>query len=180
MKEELKEDNSDDTEESREDSTTPIAEEEDSDAAYKEEEKDSRSSERPERNDSDDDFYNKDDHPVGEDKEEDREYNYNNEETEEEAENEEPEYILPYSSARRLTKSDLYGLSAEELRYARNEIYARHGRRFSDEELQDYFDSKEWYRGTIDPEDFKESELTDTETANRDLILEYEKEKGYR
>ena len=76
--------------------------------------------------------------------------------------------------------SDLEGLSEDDCRIARNEIYARHGRKFDDEELQNYFNSKDWYEGRIDASDFKESELSDIEMANRDLIVEYEKKKGYR
>ena len=64
---------------------------------------------------------------------------------------------------------------------ARNEIYARHGRLFIDEELQNYFDSCSWYEGYIEPEDFDEkSELSKCERKNAKLILKYEKKKGYR
>ena len=87
------------------------------------------------------------------------------------------EYILPNSASEYLTKSDLKGLSAKECRLARNEIYARHGRRFQDEELQKYFDSCSWYEGTIEPEDFQESMLNEYEKANRDLISSYEQKK---
>ncbi len=66
------------------------------------------------------------------------------------------------------------GLDAQTLRYARNEIYARHGRRFSDQELQAYFDGKSWYQGTIEPEDFEESLLSEIEKTNAELILMYE------
>lgn len=90
------------------------------------------------------------------------------------------EYILPESNSRYLTKNDLKDLSKEECRVARNEIFARHGRMFDDEELQAYFDSCSWYRGSVRPEDFDDSVLNEYETANRDLIVEYEKEKGYR
>lgn len=72
------------------------------------------------------------------------------------------------------------GMSAEECKLARNEIYARHGRKFNDEELQAYFDACDWYEGTIEPDDFQESILSETEIANKDVIVEYEKEKGYR
>lgn len=58
---------------------------------------------------------------------------------------EENEYVLPDSANRKLKKSDLKGLSKEELRIARNEIYARHGRMFDDKNLQKYFDSQSWY-----------------------------------
>lgn len=89
-------------------------------------------------------------------------------------------YILPNSDKEPLTKADLEGLSAEECKIARNEIYARHGRKFKDEELQAYFNSCDWYEGRIEPDDFQESELSDLEIANKDVIVEYEEEKGYR
>ena len=75
---------------------------------------------------------------------------------------------------------ELMGLSAEECRIARNELFARYGRRFQDETLQAYFDSLSWYNGTIDPEDFDESVFNEYEVANRDLIVQYEKEMGFR
>lgn len=52
---------------------------------------------------------------------------------------EEAEYILPESASRLLTEADLENLTQEDLRIARNEIYARHGRKFLDEGLQEYF-----------------------------------------
>lgn len=102
------------------------------------------------------------------------------EELVEELEEEKSEYILPQSDSELLSKSDLEGLSQDELRIARNEIYARHGRRFKDEELQKYFDECSWYNGTIDPDSFQDSMLSDIEHANKDLIVKYEEEKGYR
>ena len=75
---------------------------------------------------------------------------------------------------------DLEKLSKDECSLARNEIYARHGRKFKDESIQAYFDSCSWYKGETEPEDFDESTLNVFEKANRDLISKYEKEKGYR
>jgi flagellar basal body-associated protein FliL len=94
----------------------------------------------------------------------------------------EPDFILPNSDSELITYEVLeeLGLSADECRIARNEIYARHGRRFSDESLQEYFDSKDWYEGTIDPSKWKESTLNKTERTNADTIAKYEKKKGYR
>ncbi|MGN0350744.1 MAG: YARHG domain-containing protein, partial [Roseburia sp.] len=89
-------------------------------------------------------------------------------------------YILPESNSRYLSKSELEGLSAEECRLARNEIYARYGRKFDDEVLQSYFNSCDWYIPTIEAGDFQESMLNDYEVANRDLIVEYEQEQSYR
>ena len=81
------------------------------------------------------------------------------------------EYILPDSSTRYLTGTDIAGLTSEELRLARNEIYARHGRKFKDEALQAYFNSKSWYAGTIEPERFSDDALlSDVERKNLELI----------
>lgn len=90
------------------------------------------------------------------------------------------DFILPDSSMRYLTRLDLEGLTQEELRIARNEIYARHGRMFLDEELQQYFDSFDWYTGTIQPDDFQEELLNDFERKNIELMVAYEEEMGYR
>lgn len=91
-----------------------------------------------------------------------------------------PNFVLPGSDTKYITKKDLEGFTAEQCRLARNEIYARHGRKFADKALQEYFDSKHWYIPLIEPEDFTENMLNDYEKANRDLIIEYEKEKGFR
>lgn len=90
------------------------------------------------------------------------------------------EYLLPGSDETYISMSDLKGFSAEDCRIARNEIYARHGRKFNDEALQSYFNDKGWYQGTINPDDFNENMLNEYEKANRDLIVEYEKKSGYR
>lgn len=87
-------------------------------------------------------------------------------------------YILPYSNTRALTKNDLKGMSMRKLRLARNEIYARHGRKFLDSDLQKYFNHQKWYYGYIEPEDFvDENEMTKLEIKNAKFILAYEKKK---
>lgn len=90
------------------------------------------------------------------------------------------QYFLPTSSSEYLTMSDLEGFSQDDCRMARNELYARYGRRFDDPNLQAYFDALDWYKGTIEPADFDESVMNEYEIANRDLIVQYEKDMGYR
>ncbi|MBM6751333.1 YARHG domain-containing protein [Mediterraneibacter glycyrrhizinilyticus] len=84
------------------------------------------------------------------------------------------DYILPESNKRLLTEEDLKGLSSEQLRLARNEIFARHGRIFGSSDLQDYFESKPWYKGTADADDFQDSSLSEIESKNVEFILEHE------
>ncbi len=65
-------------------------------------------------------------------------------------------------------------MSESQLRLARNEIYARHGRIFDSVDLRDYFESQSWYNGTIEPADFSESVLNEYEKANIKLIQSLE------
>jgi len=89
------------------------------------------------------------------------------------------EYILPNSDKILITKEDLNGLTANDCVIARNEIFARHGRKFVDEELKAHFETCSWYEGTVEPEEFDASVLSDIEISNNNLIVEYEKEMGY-
>lgn len=84
------------------------------------------------------------------------------------------DYVLPESSTRLITQSDLKGMSDYELFLARNEIYARHGRIFQSEELRKHFGSKSWYKPTIQPEDFSDSMLSDIERKNAEAIKKVE------
>ncbi len=83
--------------------------------------------------------------------------------------------LIPDSDKRELTEDDLAGFGKEELRIARNEIYARHGRKFSDKELQSHFDGLEWYVPEIDAKDFNEGMLSEIEKRNLRIIGEFEK-----
>lgn len=80
------------------------------------------------------------------------------------------DYILPESSIRYLSTDDLDDLDEAELQMAINEIYARHHRRFLLPNVQDYFDSKSWYEGTIEPDDFDISMMNAYEGSNIDLL----------
>ena len=85
------------------------------------------------------------------------------------------EYIFADSDSRYLTLEELVGLDAKTLRLARNEIYARRGRRFQTRDLKEYFESKSWYRGYLDASDFDEHVFNRYENANIRLIANVEK-----
>lgn len=89
----------------------------------------------------------------------------------------ESEFIFPNSDKEYLTDADVEKLTEEELGFARNEIIARHGRIYTNEKYKAYFESKSWYKGTIEPEVFDanyENELNEIEKANVELIKKYE------
>ncbi|WP_188237175.1 TIR domain-containing protein [Sphingopyxis sp. LK2115] len=73
--------------------------------------------------------------------------------------------VIPDSSERLLSPDELRGLSAGELRIARNEIFARHGFRFSDPALRAHFGRFDWYRPAS-----VTVELSDVEKANVALL----------
>ncbi|MBR1482301.1 MAG: YARHG domain-containing protein [Ruminococcus sp.] len=89
-------------------------------------------------------------------------------------------YILEGSDKRYVSFNEVTPLSEKQMTLALNEIYARRGRRFNSSELQSYFDSQSWYKGTISPADFDESSLNTYEEANVNTILAVMTERGYR
>jgi hypothetical protein len=80
------------------------------------------------------------------------------------------DFVIPDSDRRILTPSELKTLSKEELRIARNEIFARKGRYFSSPDLAARFSRFSWYSpNTWNPN------LNSIEEANIALIDQFEK-----
>lgn len=90
------------------------------------------------------------------------------------------EYILPNSDSEYISYSDLDGLTQEQVMLARNEIYARRGRKFDTDSIREYFESKSWYKPTYAPDDFSDTVFNDYEKENINTIVNYETEKGWR
>lgn len=89
------------------------------------------------------------------------------------------DYMIPGSNSRYITDADLSGFSAWQCKVARNEIYARYGRKFNSSELQEYFSSKRWYYGSVPASSFDEGVLNDYERKNIKTIQNYEKAHGF-
>ena len=90
------------------------------------------------------------------------------------------DYLLNNSDKRIIDRSEVENMSEKQITYALNEIYARRGRKFKSADLQAYFNSKPWYKGTIEPSQFDENSLNQYEKANVQIILSVMREKGYR
>ena len=85
------------------------------------------------------------------------------------------DYVFPNSDTVLLTEEDVLPIleDQETLQIARNEIYARHGRMFDTEWLQDYFNSKSWYEGIYTPAEFDSNvTLSDIENQNATFLLD--------
>lgn len=89
-------------------------------------------------------------------------------------------YLLPTNS-RYIDKSELYRFSREELQLVRNEIYARYGYVFNTPSIQAYFDAQPWYvaNPSVNASTFSMTSFNTYESANLDIIVEYEQEMGW-
>lgn len=90
--------------------------------------------------------------------------------------NYEGDYILPASGTKLLTNDDIKGMSKYDIALARNEIYARHGRKFQTAEYSKYFNGKSWYK--LNPNynySDDNANLNDIETQNVNFLLKAER-----
>ncbi|MDO5538489.1 MAG: YARHG domain-containing protein [Eubacteriales bacterium] len=94
----------------------------------------------------------------------------------------EADYVIPDSSQRYITREELQGLTEEQILLARNEIYAKHGRIFNNEKLDEYFRGKNWYMPSVEGAEFTEEYaarvFNDYEIKNISAIVEYEEANG--
>ena len=90
--------------------------------------------------------------------------------------------ILPGSADHELTQDELSQLTQKGLCYAKNEIYARHGRGFNSSELREYFEQQDWYKKEYDPSGESDSIIvglmTPSEVKNIGLLSDAEKALG--
>lgn len=70
-----------------------------------------------------------------------------------------------------ISEQMLHGLSLNELRLLRNEVYARHGRQFQAPWLSQYFFSQPWYQVN---ENFNDEEVSGSDKQNVETIVAYE------
>ena len=83
-------------------------------------------------------------------------------------------YLLPDSDTYYITEADVSWMNDTELMLARNEFYARRGRKFVTTSIRDYFNRQAWYTGWIEPDDFRSEMFNRYEQANVDFIVAYE------
>lgn len=84
------------------------------------------------------------------------------------------QYQIPVSSMKYIEQSDLVNMTDNQLWIAKNEIYARHGRVFENEYLQNYFNSCSWYSPIEGKSEITDDELSEIEKANLEQIVAME------
>lgn len=90
----------------------------------------------------------------------------------------EGDYIIADSGTRLIDKSELKDMNKKELGLARNEIYARHGRKFQMYEYQSYFETKSWYKENPNYDYTDDNKnLNSIELKNVETILSVENSK---
>lgn len=108
---------------------------------------------------------------------------------EEEDAEENQEYLCSYSSDRLLTEEDIEEFNSKSygnlpsgksiIQMVINEMYARYGYQFQTQEIQDYFDGKEWYQNISarNPDmDNIFKNMTDMEKANIEFLSDHNTE----
>ncbi len=89
------------------------------------------------------------------------------------------QYILP-TDTRAITREDLEGFDREMSYMAINEIYARHGKIFSDSFMQEYFENQSWYKPVTEDSSEITPLFSELERENLHVLTAYQREMGYR
>ena len=81
--------------------------------------------------------------------------------------------VLPlfFTDMKYYEEKEFKDCSLEVLTIAKNEIYARHGWIFKDEDLKNYFLGQVWYEPTVEAGNFDDSVFNEYEVYNLKLIL---------
>ncbi len=87
-------------------------------------------------------------------------------------------YVFPDVDSAYLDKEDVEPLSTEEIQYAINEVYARHGLKFTKQSNKEKFEKKKWYTGTVDDQD--DIKLNQYEKKNVNLMADILEQRGAR
>ena len=92
------------------------------------------------------------------------------------------DYVIADSDKRRLTKEDTDKLTLRGINYAKNELYARHGRKFEANELQLFFGSRNWYYGymaaNVESDRAIHKEFNQYEEYNKNYLRDLEEAYG--
>lgn len=95
----------------------------------------------------------------------------------------EAELIFPNSDTQKITTAEMDAKlkSRSDLRLAINEIYARHGYLFSNEEYLEYFNQFDWYQNTTKNSDMEavSNQFSSVEKYNVEVLQDYSDAHGW-
>ena len=81
--------------------------------------------------------------------------------------------IFPDSSTRYLTDAEVKKLSDSQIQTAINEIYARNGYKFQDQDIYNYFSQYSWYKPKTNSQDDVKRRFSDIENKNVEMLQKY-------
>jgi len=76
-----------------------------------------------------------------------------------------------------IDEDSLSDVTREDIMWARNEIYARHGYIFQNKDIQSAFEATDWYSPNPD---YSDELLNEIERSNIDTLVSYERKMGWR
>ena len=83
--------------------------------------------------------------------------------------------------SRYFSASDLSNLDADMCILARNGIFAKSGRMFDSEYLTAFYEECfSWYYPRVSPDDFSDNMLNDYQKKNLDIVMQFERDMGYK
>lgn len=88
-------------------------------------------------------------------------------------------YAYPDSGSRLWSYGDVDGMTAGQVRYCINEIYAKNGYIFQNQAWLTYFQQKTWYTPSIPKASFGDHNLNSIEVANVKLLNQYYQNKKF-
>ena len=80
------------------------------------------------------------------------------------------QYFIEYCDQLYFTEDDIRDFDDEMCMYARNAIFAKSGRKFQSQQLQDYFGKYSWYEPAVETDSFSEDMLNRKQLENLALI----------
>lgn len=111
---------------------------------------------------------------------------YSSTESKEEEQENEDGYLCSYSSERQITEDDIWELRSgiyegfpeekDVIQMVVNEMYARYGYQFNNQEIQSYFEQKKWYQDIEEKRSDMNAiyqDMSEIEKSNVDFLSEY-------
>lgn len=80
-------------------------------------------------------------------------------------------FVFPNSNTELIDRRELENLSDRDLTYAINELYARHGYIFRNQQMREYFEQFTWYCGDVPSDEFSTECFNQIESDNWSLLV---------
>lgn len=80
-------------------------------------------------------------------------------------------FVFPNSDTELIDRKEIENLSDLDLTHAINELYARHGYLFQNQQMREYYEQFDWYHGEVPADEFSTGCFNQMESDNWDLLV---------